>query len=999
MSQLIVAIPVCHKDFDLVMRNLDRCIQLDTKTKCNAVVAYDSILGDEKGNEVAAKAKTYFNTVSSFRYEGYKGIPDWPRPQNYAWQSVARHFESLRSTLSSKGWLWWESDSLPLKPKWLDVLDEAFRKCRLPFFGHIVEGKGHMNGVAIYPLNISDYVTNAMLVKSSPFDVMLSSELRRSKKIARGNDFIGHRMKRRGGDAATDVDIDGIENLPPKMVLFHGLNLSNRIQSVPLKDNHFYTSGNLGDVIYSLPTIIACGGGKLFIGPTQTCAKKCREAIDERIFNNIAPLLRIQPCLSDVVYVPTIPESITHDLNQFRNYYVQDFDPNLNLATVMLRYFQQRDHECDRPWIRIDKPDFRFRVIVNRSARYHEIGFPWKKIVKKYNGNIGFVGTRAEHIDFCNRFGIVPYVETPTLLDLARVIGSSELFIGNQSSPYAIAEAIKHRTIQETCHNKPDCVFHRPNAVYMLGLLKPKDLPDLDLSTVKNNLESSAFAGSDSQVTVSIVCHNKLDLTKRCIQALFRFSTSFGLIITDNASVDGTKEFLKELVEKYPQIKVVSNSENLGFIKPNENAYRLCTSPFFVTLNNDYIVSGKWIEKMLSRMKQDSKLAIVGASGSCCSLSDAMEGYLGDRVEYVEASCMMVRRSVINNLQDGLFSPYVRFAYGEDSDLSLRVRESGHDIGLVDIESEHKRASTSSLVSERYYVKLQKVANHAALKHRWSPYIKRRNFEYEVLIKRKEARGDVLFVTPIVESLKFKWPQCNITVETDFPDIFDRNPNVKLAASSRFNDADFDYVFDLNLAYEWRPYLHAVTAYADVCGLIVKPNWSYHLYPSEKDYEFVSQHSGKIALIHAGPTTWPGKNWSIEKFNAVAAWLTQQGFSIYSVGLKDNKLVQNSFDFRGVSIGRYAALCKRAKLFVGLDSFPSHCAEAMGCQTVIICGALDASLRSMDCTRVVTAMVSDAACALELHRLPPPRIDAPCGGDCMRSISVERVLAEFNTLK
>ncbi|MDA1277244.1 MAG: hypothetical protein O2960_24805 [Verrucomicrobia bacterium] len=219
MPQLLVAIPVCHKDVHLVERNLERCIQLGKKASHNAIVCWD---GDVSGQieKIIAKAEAYFDSVTVFKYSPWRGNSAWPHPQNYAWQSVARFLES--SQHSEKGWLWWEADATPVTSNWLDVLTLAYTKSRCSFYGNIVEGRGHMNGVAIYPFQISNFCTNALLAKTVPFDVVLSSECKKQGIIGRGNDYIAHSLKRFGGEEPGALDASLLGGLPSTVVLFHG---------------------------------------------------------------------------------------------------------------------------------------------------------------------------------------------------------------------------------------------------------------------------------------------------------------------------------------------------------------------------------------------------------------------------------------------------------------------------------------------------------------------------------------------------------------------------------------------------------------------------------------------------------------------------------------------------------------------------------------------------------------------------------------------------------
>lgn len=230
-SVLFVAVPVCHKDFDIVMRNLDLCLELDGgKVPHHALVLWDNVLENAKGMEVVAKASQYFSNVAICNYTDL-GVKQWPQPQNNAWQNAARWMERGRNKDGAfSGWLWWESDALPLKKGWLDALNAGYKKSRKPFYGHIVEGMGHMNGVAVYPFNISDYCYNAMLTRQAPFDIVLHNEVS-FEKFDRANDLILHQVKQYGGELPIQVDSKDEIN-SSTAVLWHGVTLREQDANV-----------------------------------------------------------------------------------------------------------------------------------------------------------------------------------------------------------------------------------------------------------------------------------------------------------------------------------------------------------------------------------------------------------------------------------------------------------------------------------------------------------------------------------------------------------------------------------------------------------------------------------------------------------------------------------------------------------------------------------------------------------------------------------------------
>lgn len=124
------------------------------------------------------------------------------------------------------------------------------------------------------------------------------------------------------------------------------------------------------------------------------------------------------------------------------------------------------DHS--RPWlVAYASRDSRDRVVINRTARYHNNLFPWKSVVGFYGESLLFVGHPHEHAVFCHEFGNVEYRPTENLKEVAELISGSRLFIGNQSCAGAISEGLKHDHIQETSPSIPDCIFQRRNVQHV----------------------------------------------------------------------------------------------------------------------------------------------------------------------------------------------------------------------------------------------------------------------------------------------------------------------------------------------------------------------------------------------------------------------------------------------------------------------------------------------------------------------------------------------------
>lgn len=69
-------------------------------------------------------------------------------------------------------------------------------------------------------------------------------------------------------------------------------------------------------------------------------------------------------------------------------------------------------------------------------------------------------------------------------------------------------------------------------------------------------------------VSVIIVSYNTCDLLKKCICSILEKTkgVSFEIIVVDNHSSD---ESVKVITESFPEVKIISLEENLGFGRAN----------------------------------------------------------------------------------------------------------------------------------------------------------------------------------------------------------------------------------------------------------------------------------------------------------------------------------------------------------------------------------------------------------------------------------------------
>ena len=198
-------------------------------------------------------------------------------------------------------------------------------------------------------------------------------------------------------------------------------------------------------------------------------------------------------------------------------------------------------------------------------------------------------------------------------------------------------------------------------------------------------------------VSVVIPNYNGKKYLETCMKSLMKQSLKpEEIIIVDNASKDGSIEYIKE--EFKEKVTLICLDENYGFSKAVNEGIKKSTSEFVALLNNDTELDEKWLEELYKCIQKDEKIF------SCCSkmlrfverdiIDDAGDEYTllgwGNKIgdgkassDYEEdkevfsscAGAAIYRSSILEEI--GLFVENF-FAYLEDMDLSYRARIYGY---------------------------------------------------------------------------------------------------------------------------------------------------------------------------------------------------------------------------------------------------------------------------------------------------------------------------------
>ena len=218
--------------------------------------------------------------------------------------------------------------------------------------------------------------------------------------------------------------------------------------------------------------------------------------------------------------------------------------------------------------------------------------------------------------------------------------------------------------------------------------------------SLETTLTPFAFPTSKTpRVSIIIPTFNQPVYTYNALRALVAEARGLPIevIVVDDASTDQTGPMLQTL----DGVRVSTNKENLGFTRSCNAGFELASGEFILLLNNDALVQEGCVGALVELMERDASVGAVGAklvypdgrlqeAGAILwndatgmnygRLDDPNRGqynYLRE-VDYCSASCLLVRRNLIEKL-DGFDLRYAP-AYYEDTDLAFAIRSLGYKV-------------------------------------------------------------------------------------------------------------------------------------------------------------------------------------------------------------------------------------------------------------------------------------------------------------------------------
>lgn len=244
-----------------------------------------------------------------------------------------------------------------------------------------------------------------------------------------------------------------------------------------------------------------------------------------------------------------------------------------------------------------------------------------------------------------------------------------------------------------------------------------------------------------SDVTIVIPNYNGISFLDACLRSVSeQIEVSTEVIVVDNASSDGSQEFIQK---NFPSVQLCCLDKNYGFCRAVNEGIKLANSPYVILLNNDTEVCPDFVLHLWKAIKKDSnrfscaakmlqyqnRTLLDNAGDFYCAFGWGLARGKGkpshtyDKGEEVFSACggaAIYRRDLL--LELGGFDE-AHFAYLEDMDISYRAKIHGYKIWYEPkAEVFHIGSATSGSRYNRFKV-LHSAGNNIYLIYKNMPFL------------------------------------------------------------------------------------------------------------------------------------------------------------------------------------------------------------------------------------------------------------------------------------
>lgn len=254
-----------------------------------------------------------------------------------------------------------------------------------------------------------------------------------------------------------------------------------------------------------------------------------------------------------------------------------------------------------------------------------------------------------------------------------------------------------------------------------------------------------------TKLSVVIVNYNVKHFIEQCLFSVLKASENIAceVFVVDNNSVDGSVTLIKE---KFPQVNLIVNKTNTGFSVANNQALKIAKGEYVLLLNPDTVVQEDTFSKILAFMDEHPDAGGLGVKmldGQGNFAPESKRGlptpevafykmfgfsrffpkskrfgkyhlsYLSEdelaEIDVMSGAFMLIRKTVLDKIG---FLDETFFMYGEDIDLSYRIKKAGYkNYYFPDTQIIHYKGESTKRSSLNYVVIFYKAMAIFSNKH------------------------------------------------------------------------------------------------------------------------------------------------------------------------------------------------------------------------------------------------------------------------------------------
>jgi GT2 family glycosyltransferase len=111
-------------------------------------------------------------------------------------------------------------------------------------------------------------------------------------------------------------------------------------------------------------------------------------------------------------------------------------------------------------------------------------------------------------------------------------------------------------------------------------------------------------------LSVIIVNWNTRERLRECLSSIETHLSGVDheVLVVDNASSDGSTEMV---AESFPDVRLIRNSENVGFGRANNQAMRVAEGRWFLLLNSDAALLDETVATLFARVQREERVGIA----------------------------------------------------------------------------------------------------------------------------------------------------------------------------------------------------------------------------------------------------------------------------------------------------------------------------------------------------------------------------------------------------